>query len=816
MPLAKSNIIIKDMSFSFSTKFNTSVGLVVDSEKGELGTAINITNKNYQDKLGDVNKDTGMQTLEQLLSIVSEVKVSRVKKPNMFTASALISIKDTPAIKPYIGLNNIDGFVFPQELSGSATTYKPATKDDFIVGEVTNKSLITTFKNLPVGTYIKVNNTHYKVLKTNEVSKTFDTITFESKVTYAAGDTITLDSGVALTVLKAVTNATTVIVDDNDSVMINDKVGTNKVKSKNVTTFPINQITLDGLINTSAKVQSFQVVDKYVFEDVYKLLVYAKEFGSYANRDLQILVDNVDGYEDDEQVVSIQVFYKGAKRETHIVSMKPTVKDMSGDSLYVMDVINNNSQFIGVVDNVSLNSKPALSNTAIVKRLDNKAYVKDEQIAEKVFLGDTNVIVPDNSKAVLGSEIFIPNEPLNTLPDYMVYGDSDIEGKTYKVIAVDSLTVDGNDYKKLTLDEPYIGDNINENQQFLFVFDPTLNDATNNIINGIKSYNEQKYSTYILDNSKTISIGGVLYSVIDSGVKFLAGGSDGDKATNADRIEALKVFKSPKQLKINAILDGGYSNPQYAKAIAEVARIQGSCHAFINISKDAEKSANYDQAIIAYDNALGFDDRRVSKFIGWENVFSTALRKYVLIPNSTNAFLTQALHSDGMDKYKASAGLIRGVFPTSGRFLRTYTDEELDRYLARRINPFIIREGVAYIWGNETSYKKPSPLQLRSVAVLLIALENIINSSIDYQLFEWNDENTRDLLEKQLKQVIRSEFLDKGALYDFKVSIKDLMTDQDLVDRRLRGFIGIQPTMDIQTIDLYIGVGNRGVELSMA
>jgi phage tail sheath protein FI len=156
-------------------------------------------------------------------------------------------------------------------------------------------------------------------------------------------------------------------------------------------------------------------------------------------------------------------------------------------------------------------------------------------------------------------------------------------------------------------------------------------------------------------------------------------------------------------------------------------------------------------------------------------------------------------------------GQVRGLTVS-----RKFTEGERDELVANQINPIRYKQGNLVLWGNETLYKKPSPLQLRSVAFLLIYIKYGLESFIEYKLFEFNNENTWITTEKAINAFMRDEVKARQGVYDYKVAIKDVITKSDIDNRRMPIFLGIQPTMDIKMIPITLAIYNSSQSISVS
>jgi phage tail sheath protein FI len=144
-----------------------------------------------------------------------------------------------------------------------------------------------------------------------------------------------------------------------------------------------------------------------------------------------------------------------------------------------------------------------------------------------------------------------------------------------------------------------------------------------------------------------------------------------------------------------------------------------------------------------------------------------------------------------------------------------FTEGERDVLVDANINPIRYREGWGLaIWGNETLYVKPSPLQLRSVAMLLIILKYGLANYLEFKLFAMNNQPTWTEVENAISIFIRDTLFTPGGLYAYDVEVTKIITGTDINNRTMPVFVGIQPTMDIKTIPVTLGIFNKTVAIS--
>lgn len=111
---------------------------------------------------------------------------------------------------------------------------------------------------------------------------------------------------------------------------------------------------------------------------------------------------------------------------------------------------------------------------------------------------------------------------------------------------------------------------------------------------------------------------------------------------------------------------------------------------------------------------------------------------------------------------------------------------------------------------------KPSPLQLRSVNMLIIAIKYGLEAMLEYHTFNFNNEREWDLATGAIDAFMRDEIQANQGVYSYVVNIKDVITKQHIDNRKMPVFLGIQPTMDIQEIPVTLAIYNSSVDITVS
>ncbi len=650
----------------------------------------------------------------------------------------------------------------------------------------------------------------YKIEKLIDTMVTKEVITVDSAVTCPAGtelkymDQLTSQAtsfNPKVVVLEAADNQTQLIVNNSDLinpsvplvVAISSPKQVDLTKKEHVG-FQYKALQVDADC-TAKKNDKILKMTKYEYEDLDSFMVYTTP-GSHS-KDISIGTEPSKNYSNAFWLV---VYVNGVEVERFEVTLEYFV-DGFNRQLYIEDKVNRQSSYVQVL--VNPNSEftlPVMTDHAYwLQNPDDVFLDAGSTVIEDFLAGHSQLHVDQIGKLTLGARIKIS------------YDGKDLS-EEFKIAAINSTSI--------TLDRKSSVDWVRNGKTLkVYVFDATYNPEEDpSIKNGIQYYPLTKLDKVYPNNfiGDTLVIGGTSKSVIgtlvDTGTGHLLGGSDGVAITTGEYIKAAQVLQNRGRTPINIIGDGGIAIPAYAQALLQIAKTQEDCHAYLSSTVESEESADYMTAIVSYRQSLGIDDRMASLFCGWVQQFDEVNELYVWEPPSQFGINAQSYVTRAKTIFTPAAGYNNGMVAGLD-VLCHFTEGEMDILTDNQINPIKYDNGSITIWGNETLLKRPSPLQLRSVNMLLIHLQVGVRSLNEYKLFDFNNESTWGPLQGAVDAFIRDEYKAKGGVYDYKVVMQP--TDTDIDNRKAPLFIGIQPTMDIRTIPTTIAIYNKSSEITV-
>lgn len=829
---AKVKIGTQDRSAIVPAMSGITVGTVINSDWGPLTGWVTKPDQ-LLSRYGKPNnkKGSSWNGAELLLATTNKLLISRAVHPDARHAASLTRAKinpvdfnkfpapnDTPdlIVKPIAGgilMDTIDAYAFPMY---PATREYVEVKDSTAFGAQTgNKIRVTRLagtdgkSTIAAGSFVSFSPS---TKPTNEsplervVSATIEeevihTVTLSAPLTGIAGTEVKLFDGetatstVPPTFLLRDASSNSIIVSDSDhlingsQVTFDNGVTAAVVNSKTLVNEQAHYLTFDSPVTVGATDKVYlQTQADVEYRDVF--MTYAKYVGDKGKTIKHGIAASKD-YPTD--AFHLLVYVDGVLTENHLVSRKRML-DGFGNQMYIEDVVNSQSNWIGVVDNVAIDESvlPLVTDYGVWRKAPVDIFeATGVTTVEDVLAGDTFITVNDVSQLVIGSRIR--------------FGTSKNE---YKVLSSVSST------KTIQLDRPVIDTKFNLGTAIL-KFNSENNDEANGIFAGVQY---SKYTRIAALSNYTIGdsylLGEDSGKVLDAGYNNCAGGFDGSAITVFDVINAFRRISNPEKFKISILCDNGFTYPEVDIEINSIIinNIKTVAHGYLSTSFASEMAAEYVQAPIAYRNSTNLNTEHCSMFTGWVEVADPHNQTRVWVAPSIFGVISQSYVTDNFQIFSPAAGWVKGRV-NGLRVTRQWDDGERDMLVDANLNPIRTREGSGLaIWGNETMYVKPSPLQLRSVAMLLIVLKYGLQDYLEYELFFDNDEDTWDRAETAINVFIRDNLAD--GLYAWKVAIKDIITDSDIDNRKMPIFVGLQPTMDIKTIDVGIGIFNKSVAIA--
>jgi hypothetical protein len=604
-----------------------------------------------------------------------------------------------------------------------------------------------------------------------------------------------------------------VVLDENDEET--DDTATQKLKDEVSLYFVSTKqpVTLSSDMN----IYKLEKVSKW--ETLYSFMITGINQGIW-NNELEIGIEKSKDYDNCFIVV---VYQNGIEIERHEVSKDRNFVDGFGNKLYIETIINNKSGNIRVKDNPfairqdGSTISPRPTDSSIWKRNAEEIFRpavdtdgNELQTQELLLEGDVEVYMKTTDGLDIGDKIkFLPSYDANDV----CYGTEYFENYTIENIDRDNNRV----FLDRTIITQYSYNDITSTGWRIFKFQKYETKIEQHIIEGIQyfPYTIVGYSLTGDKINEVIKLGEFYGKVLDAGVNFMESGFDGSNVSLADMIFALRTLSNNTNTPVQLLLDGGFAIPAYAQEMLRVANAQGenNTHCYWSMDPAAEESFYAYEAVTAYADQLMINTHLGSLFSGWVKQYCPYNKEFVWTDPATYGAISQNYVHRNYTLFTPAAGLVKGKV-LGLEIKHQFSEGELDGIVDARVNPIIYQKGQGLIiWGNRTMYAKPSPLQLRSVAFLLMSIRFGLASYLKYELFNYNNASTWSRVQTTINNFMTNEILAKEGVYAFKCVVAP--TDSDIDNRRMPIFLGIQPTMDINEIPVTLAIFNKSLAITV-
>jgi len=852
MGSAKVTIRQQDRTLTIPSLSSVYGGIAIRANKGKIGEPFLVTGEDELiDNFGEpLLASTGYYSAMTYLGESNKLWVVRAAHEDVKYSVALVRSKVSniptdpiidgyipdPIVKPLDGgmtQEELDSYIFP--LYSTDRIYELAENTIFANADDTTKVRLNNLDGLKVGDKLVFNtgdinslnndNIAYGIVDLYTQDLTYDKITVDTAISGGEGVEVFKDDGEGnLTaypnhpkVVRDFTSSKEILVDNADYIANGDLISiggaTATFESKEVYQEVGSFVELDNKVTLTKDYKVYKILQDKM-EDRDAFLVASANQGKWGNK----ISIGIAPAKDDIELGAflVLVYYDGVQVETWKVSRKQVING-NGDQLYLEDVINGKSKYILVKNNVAdvsyIDGEPELplfTNYSLWLQNPTDLFQKQSiTLEENLLQGHTEVKLNSVAGLAVGNRIKF---------------EIDINDKLsseYKILSIDSNN------NTIILDRPIVEVEINKEiidengstyTASLYKFDDTVTDLANGIKNGVQYYPLTKLDKvyYNYPMGVSFSISGIDGKLVDAGANLMKGGDDGSPVTVSDMVNAIKLLSNREETPVTLLLDGGYTVPAYAQALYEVAKNHDLTHVYLSSDINAELSANYKNEIVDYKASLNLNTEKASVFTGWLKVLDEYNQKELYIAPDGFAAASQVFTTDNYAMWYPAAGWKRGKIVALD-ITRKFSEGDRDWFVDNRINPIRYKKGSGLvIWGNETLISNPSPLQLRSVAMLLIYIKYGLYEALENVEFDLNDETTWSLVEGSIDGFMRDDVQAKRGVYSYRVAVKDVITDTDIANRRMPVFLGIQPTMDIKEIPVTLAIYNKGQKIEVS
>lgn len=277
------------------------------------------------------------------------------------------------------------------------------------------------------------------------------------------------------------------------------------------------------------------------------------------------------------------------------------------------------------------------------------------------------------------------------------------------------------------------------------------------------------------------------------------------------------LFVDPEAVDVNFLLQGG-GGTLVGKYITEnIAEIRLDCVACCSPNEDDVVGDPTPATSITDLRASGGDLDFSSSYSiidgNYKYQYDKYADKYRWIPFNGDIAGLMA-HTDNIrDPWWSPAGLNRGSIKNVNKVAYNPSKSQRDELYKNSINPIAQFRGEGTIlYGDKTALTRPSAFGFINVRRLFITIEKAIATAARYQLFEFNDEITRNNFINLVEPYLRNVQGRRG-IQDFRVVCDETNNTGEVIDRaEFIGDIYVKPNRSINVIQLNFIAVKTGVK----
>lgn len=485
-----------------------------------------------------------------------------------------------------------------------------------------------------------------------------------------------------------------------------------------------------------------------------------------------VLLSSLFEYYPEEGTEEIQVQVKnGNSLESFLVSLDKVAKDSNGKNIFIENVINNQSEFIYVT----------VKNGLQASEVNSKLFIKAGDGYEDLVITQTLDGVDSQNNPI----------PKNS---YIGSIESDVGGKT-----------ETNGTLEVTQD-----DVVNGRLQITVGLEQDAQHGDILIVNEVR---HKLTLQNISDAEVTLLL--LQPKSIDVLPLVLAEGSDGEEQTKGDLAKAYNLFDNKEEIDVDIVIgneiDDGISQINLANYRKDCIQFYGSpeepvgktvigssqTNTVENILEWRKREFNHNTMFACIQGNYKYQYDSYNDKNRWVNLQGDiqGLRAQT---NTTNA------------SWWASAGLERGQIKNVLKLAFIPNMPQRDLLYKVGINPVTSFPGMGNVmWGQKTLLSKPSSFDRVNVRGLFNTVERALGEMSRYQVFEFNDEYTRNRILQMINPFLESVQAGRG-IQEFLVVCDTSNNTPDIISRnQLIVDVYIKPTYTQEFIKLRFH--NQGV-----
>lgn len=300
--------------------------------------------------------------------------------------------------------------------------------------------------------------------------------------------------------------------------------------------------------------------------------------------------------------------------------------------------------------------------------------------------------------------------------------------------------------------------------------------------------------------------------------------SGGLAPTLANIVAGYDVFRNPAEYNVDYLIAGPsggttiYESQAKANALISIAEERKDCIAVISPHKsDVTSTAN---AATQTDSIIEFFEPLTSSSYavfdsGIKYTFDRFNNKFLYL--ETNADIAGLMARTSVEQYSwfSPAGANRGAINNAIKLAFNPSQAQRDALYQRRINPVIASPGSGIIlFGDKTALGYASAFDRINVRRLFLTMEQAIESAARSQLFEFNDEITRNNFINIVEPYLR-DVKGKRGITEFVVVCDESNNTPEVIDaNQFKADIFVKPARSINFISLTFVATRTGISFS--
>jgi len=294
--------------------------------------------------------------------------------------------------------------------------------------------------------------------------------------------------------------------------------------------------------------------------------------------------------------------------------------------------------------------------------------------------------------------------------------------------------------------------------------------------------------------------------------KLLANGASAT-VTNGELIDAYNNFKNPEEIDVSLVMAGA-SDQTVAKHIVEnIAEYRKDCVAFVSpsMASTVNNSGEEITDISTYRDLFNSSSYAVMDS-GWKYQYDKYNNVYRWVPLNGDVAGLCVRTDFERDPWYSPAGFNRGQIKNVVKLSWNPNKTARDELYKKGVNPVVTFPGEGTVlYGDKTLLARPSAFDRINVRRLFIVLEKAIARAAKYSLFEFNDEFTRAQFVSLVEPYLR-DVQGRRGIYQYRVVCDQTNNTPEIIDRNeFVGDIYIKPARSINFIQLNFVAVRTGV-----